>query len=140
VGLEPYYLGDTSALARLSKPAVGERLTPLVEAGLVARCTPTDLEAGFSATSRSDYRRLRRARAAWPLVAIDQAVLDRAQSVQETLAERGQHRGATIADLMIAAAAEAAGLTVLHYDADFDLIAGVTRQPAEWVVSAGSVD
>jgi predicted nucleic acid-binding protein len=74
------------------------------------------------------------------LVAIDQATLDRAQSVHETLAERGQHRGAAIADLIIAAAAELAGLTVLHYDADFDLIATVTRQPVQWVVPAGSVD
>jgi len=28
----------------------------------------------------------------------------------------------------------------LHYDADFDLIAGVTGQPTEWIVPRGSVD
>ena len=39
-----------------------------------------------------------------------------------------------IDDLIIAAAAEQAGLTVLHYDDDFDLIAEVTGQPMEWVV------
>lgn len=43
-------------------------------------------------------------------------------------------------DLLIAAAAESLGLTVLHYDADFDRIAAVTGQPCEWVVPAGSVD
>jgi len=37
------------------------------------------------------------------------------------------------------AAAEAAGLTVLHYDHDFDLIAEVTGQPVEWVVPRGTV-
>ena len=140
MGLAPYYLAHTSALARLSKPAVGERLVPLIEAGLVARCTPTDLEAGFGARSRTGYRRLREARAAWPLAPIDQATLDRAQAVQEALADRGRHRGAAIADLIIASAAEAAGLAVLHYDSDFDLIATVTRQPTEWVVPAGSAD
>jgi hypothetical protein len=31
-------------------------------------------------------------------------------------------------------------LTMLHYDADFDLIASVTGQPCEWVVPPGSVD
>jgi predicted nucleic acid-binding protein len=36
-----------------------------------------------------------------------------------------------IPDLIIAATAELAGLTVLHMDKDFDLIAGVTGQPAE---------
>jgi predicted nucleic acid-binding protein len=44
-----------------------------------------------------------------------------------------------VADLMIAAAAEAAGLVVLHYDHDFDLIAKVTGQPVEWIVPAGTV-
>jgi len=28
---------------------------------------------------------------------------------------------------------------VLHYDADFDRIAGVTGQPTEWVVEQGSL-
>jgi len=54
VGLRPYYLGDTSALARLRRPEVEDRLVPLIEAGLVARCTPTDLEAGYSSTSVTD--------------------------------------------------------------------------------------
>jgi predicted nucleic acid-binding protein len=82
---------------------------------------------------------MRRLRSAWPLVAIDQPVLDRAIEVQDALADRSQQRGAKIADLLIAAAAEAAGLVVLHYDHDFELIASVTGQPAEWIVPAGSV-
>ena len=40
----------------------------------------------------------------------------------------------------IAAAAEEHGLTVLHYDTDFDLISRVTAQPCEWIVGAGVVD
>ena len=43
-------------------------------------------------------------------------------------------------DLLVAAAAEARNLTVLHYDADFDRIAAVTGQPCQWVVPAGTVD
>jgi predicted nucleic acid-binding protein len=43
-------------------------------------------------------------------------------------------------DLVIAAAAEAAGLTVLHYDDDYDRIASITRQPVEWIAPAGSLD
>lgn len=82
---------------------------------------------------------MRDARSAWPFVPMDQAVLDRATQVQDTLAARSEQRGAKIADLLIAAAAEAAGLVVLHYDHDFDLIAAVTGQPTEWVVPAGAV-
>ncbi len=70
---------------------------------------------------------------------MDQGVLDRAVAVQDALAARSEQRGAKIADLLIAAAAEAAGLVVLHYDHDFDLIATVTGQPVEWVLPAGSV-
>jgi predicted nucleic acid-binding protein len=43
-------------------------------------------------------------------------------------------------DLIIAAAAEAAELTVLHYDRDFDHIASVTGQPTEWIAHPGSLD
>jgi len=47
--------------------------------------------------------------------------------------------GAKIADLLIASAAEAGGLVVLHYDQDFDIIADVTGQSTEWIVPAGTV-
>lgn len=139
MGLEPYYLGDTSALARAARPQVAARLVPLLEVGLVARCTPTDLEAGFSSTSPSSHRGIRETRATWPFVSMDQATLDRAVRVQDALAARSQQRGAKIADLLIAAAAEEAGLVVLHYDHDFDVIAEVTHQPTEWIVPAGVV-
>jgi predicted nucleic acid-binding protein len=139
VGLRPYYLGDTSALARLGKPLVAAKLVPLLESGLVARCTPTDLEAGFASDSPVAHRAMREMRSSWPLVAMDQSVLDRAVAVQDALAERSQQRGAKIADLLIAAAAEAARLVVLHYDHDFELIAEVTGQATEWILPAGSV-
>jgi len=70
---------------------------------------------------------------------MDQGVLDRAVAVQDALAEHGQQRGARIADLLIAAAAEATGLVVLHYDHYFELIADVTAQPIEWIVPADTV-
>ena len=137
--LRPYYLGDTSALSRRGIPAVGARLDPLLEAGLVARCTPTDLEAGYSAQSVDDFVRIRDQRATWPLVPMDQSVLDDAYNVQGRLARRGQQRGVPIPDLLIAAAAASAGLVVLHYDRDFERIAEVTGQPVEWVVVPGSL-
>lgn len=139
MGLRPYYLGDTSALARIAHPEVAPRLVPLLEAGLVARCTPTDLEAGFSSTSPASHRAMRAVRSAWPFASMDQPALDRAVEVQDALAVRSQQRGAKIADLLIAAAAEGAGLVVLHYDGDYDLISSVTGQPTEWVVPAGTV-
>ena len=69
-----------------------------------------------------------------------QAVFDRAIDVQARLAARGRHRAASMADLLIAAGAEAARVPVVHHDADVDLIAEVTGQATEWVVPRGLID
>jgi predicted nucleic acid-binding protein len=42
-------------------------------------------------------------------------------------------------DLMVAATAELSGLTVLHYDADFETIAKATGQPHRWIAERGTV-
>lgn len=140
MGLGAYFLGDTSAVARVTKPAVAQRLIPLIEAGLVARCTITDLEAGVSARNGRDWKRTRHVRSSWPQATIDQDVMDRAFEVQGALAVEGLHRTVKLGDLLIAAAAERARLVVLHYDRDFDRIATITGQPTEWVAPPGTVD
>jgi hypothetical protein len=76
---------------------------------------------------------------AFPLVPMARADFDRAADVLEALARRGQHRAVGLPDLLIAAVAERAGLTVLHYDADYDLVAAVTGQPTRWIVPRGAV-
>jgi len=55
----------------------------------------------------------------------------RAVEVLALLADRGQHRAPSLPDLIIAATAEMAGLTVLHLDKDFEIIASITGQPLE---------
>jgi predicted nucleic acid-binding protein len=72
------------------------------------------------------------------LLPIEQPV-DRAVEVQAALARRGEHRGASLPGLIIAAAAERAGVTVLHDGADYGLIASVTGPPVDWVVPRGSL-
>ncbi len=71
-------------------------------------------------------------------LAMPDEVWDRAMTVQGGLAARGNHRAASLPDLLIAATAERHAVTVLHYDGDYDLIARVTGQLAEWVVPRGS--
>jgi predicted nucleic acid-binding protein len=66
-----------------------------------------------------------------PVEYLTPAIEDRAVDVLTLLADRGQHRAPSIPDLIIAATAELAGLTVLHLDQDFDVIAQVTGQPVE---------
>lgn len=132
------YLADKSVLARMPNAAVRARLEPLLVDGLVATCGIIDLEIGFSAQSAAVHRDIRRERRSLPRARIDDDVLGRAFEVQKLLADLAQHR-LPIPDLVIAAAAEAAGLTVLHYDGDFERIAGVTGQAHDWVVPRGTV-
>jgi len=133
------YLIDKSALARMPLAAVRSRLAPIIEAGEAATCAIIDLEVLFSARNYEEHERIRRRRAlAYESVPITESILQRAIDVQAELARTGRHR-VPIADLIIAAAAEAANLTLLHYDHDYDLIAEITRQPTTWVVDRGSV-
>jgi predicted nucleic acid-binding protein len=135
------HLVDNSVLARMAKAPVAARVEPMIAGGLLATCSVTDLEQLFSARSGTEHREWREEIALRFIRApVDQRTLDRAVEVQGLLADRGQHRGANVPDLVVAAAAEQAGLTVLHYDADFDLISTVTEQAVEWVVPRGSVD
>lgn len=133
------YLVDKSALARMPLAPVRKRLGPIIEAGDAATCSIIDLEVLFSARNHEEHERIRaRRKMAYTRVPMTEEVFQRAMEIQGELARRGRHR-LPIPDLIVAAAAEAAGLTVLHYDADFDRIAEVTGQPAEWVVPRGSV-
>ena len=68
-----------------------------------------------------------------PVEYLTPAIEDRAVEVLALLADRGQHRAPSLLDLIVAATAELAGLTVLHLDKDFDLIAEITGQPMERV-------
>ena len=108
-----------------------------MEEGRVATCAVVDLEVLYSARSHAEYLAIREERRRLHPVAITPRVMDRALDVQEQLARTGHHR-LSIPDLIIAAAAESAGLVVLHYDVDFERIAAVTRQRHRWVVPRGS--
>jgi predicted nucleic acid-binding protein len=136
----PSFLADKSALARRQTRAeVRETLDPLLLEGEVATCGIVDLEMLYSATSPATYKALSDALRGMPRVVLDEAAVERALTVQGKLAQRSQHRAVPLPDLLIAACAENAGLTVLHYDADFDRIGELTKQPTQWIVPRGSM-
>lgn len=132
------FLLDTSVLTRLRATTVRRRIEELDGVGL-ARTTMTDLEVCYSARNAEEWDRLAVALGAFRRIEVEAHHFDRAQQVQRRLAADGL-RGRKVPDLLSAAVAEAASLTVLHYDADFDHIASVTGQPTEWVVERGSID
>lgn len=115
-------------------------LRPLVDAGLVATCWMVDLEVLYSARNAAEHDKVSADRRGLEWLAMPDEIGDRAIEVQNELARRGLHRGVPLPDLVIAATAERHGATVLHYDADFDVIAEVTGQPVRWVVPRGTAD
>ncbi len=127
------WLIDKSAIGRLHHAVDASEWAGRVERGLVRICTVTRLEVGFSARSAADHRALldEPPIASMPVEYLTPRIEDRSVQVQTSLAQRGQHRAPSIPDLLIAATAELAELTVLHLDKDFELIAEVTGQPLE---------
>ena len=130
-------LADTSAWHRSARAE--ELWTELVEASILARCTPIALELLYSARSRAEYDRLANDLSLLPHLPIDRKV-ERIALGTGSAHGRSQHRGPTPVDLLIAAIAEVNGATLLHYDRHFDTIARVTSQPMEWLARRGSLD
>jgi len=104
-----------------------------IERGLVRLSTVTRLELGFSVRSGGAGREAfaQPPLSLMPVEHLSPAMEDRAFEIQMLLADRGQHRAPSIPDLLVAATAEKAGLTVLAVDKDFELIAQLTGQPIE---------
>lgn len=127
------WLIDKSALVRLSSSVDAEEWAQRIQRGLVRITSVTRLEVGYSARSAEDLRGslVRPPLASMPLEYQTPAIEDRALTVQLLLADRGLHRAPSIPDLIVAATAELQGLIVLHLDKDYELIAGMTGQPAE---------
>lgn len=128
------------ARQRSAPPGLRQRFDELLLDEQILICDAVKLEllhheetpAAFS-NRRADLDALRSA-------PIDEHVCSRALDVQAILAGRrgAHHRGPKLPDYLIAAAAELAGLTLLHYDSDFELLATTTGQAHEWVAPRGS--
>lgn len=125
------WLIDKSAFTRL--PGADAAWLTRIERGLVCVSTVTKLEIGHSARSGGHFGDLfdRPPLASMPTVHMSPRIEDRAVEVHRLLGQRGHHRGPSVADLLIAATAELVGLTVLHVDRDFPLIAEITGQTVE---------
>jgi predicted nucleic acid-binding protein len=124
-------LADTSAMIaaqRRGTPAFAV-LEGLAE-GYLWTCDVVRLELLRGAPNPRSMRALRAQLDEMLNARIDEDVWQRAEEVYEGLArlEGGRHRGVQPADVLVAAAAEAHDLAVLHDDAHFDLIGEVTGQ------------
>ncbi len=135
-------LADTSAWSNRHKAAaVRAEFDGRVTRGEIATCEMVTLELLWTVRDHTDFVAARAELETLPQVSIGERVWRRATDVFETLATEGplHHRRVRIPDLLIAAAAELAEIPVCHYDADFELIAGVTGQPVRAIAPLGSL-
>ena len=132
---------DTSAWHHSTHPTVADEWTRYLDRDQLGICDQIRLEILFSARSAEDYDNLAEELSALRVIATDSTTFQRALEIQRRLAHVGglHQRSVKIADLVIAAAAEAAAATILHYDADYDRIAEITSQPAQWIAPRGSL-
>ncbi len=134
-------LADTSAWHRSANPQISEVWRRELEADRVAITAPVRLEVLYSARSAEEYAERSLELDALHQVTCGEEAFARALDVQRMLGERRalHHRSVKIVDLLVAAAAELAGVVVWHYDEDYDRIAEITGQSTTWIAERGSL-
>jgi predicted nucleic acid-binding protein len=137
-------LADTTAWSwsrRRAYPSLREAFDAALIDGELATCDMVRLELLHSARDAVELAQIRTELEALPDCPIGEEQWDRALWVYERLSARGGafHRSLKHPDLLIAAAAESAGATLLHYDEDYDQIAAITGQPTRWLAPKGSL-
>ena len=126
------YLLDTSAFwqGRINTSA-GERIRDLGKTEALVACTPAILEMLYGARNSREWATMRGLFDGIPRVDLADSVS--AIDLQGALARRGQHR-TPIVDILVAATAAEHGLTVLHYDREFERLSELTGGTHEWVI------
>ena len=130
-------LADTSVWAHKAHPALREWFASAIEAGEIAGCDMIALELLHSARNPAEFALLEDGLLGLPWVELDSADWRRAREVYRVLGGRPGmlQRSVKHPDLLIAAAAQRAGLTIVHYDT----IAEITDQPVRWAAPRGSI-
>jgi predicted nucleic acid-binding protein len=138
MALGPLHLADKSAWEQARYDhAARRRLHELRETSQLAVCVVSMAELLYSSRNAEELARVRLDLSSLAYLHMTTAAEQHLVDIMSTLALRGQHR-TPIPDLMLAAIAQAHSAVVLHYDSDYERIAGVTGQPHEWIVPRGS--
>jgi predicted nucleic acid-binding protein len=124
----------------MTQPEVAARLAPLIEGGLVATTAQLDAEALYSARNSAEYEQLwSDRRLAYEYLPTNDEHWQTALNAQRQLASTGRHRAVGMADLLIAVLADTYDVTLIHYDADFEIAAEVLPFQHQWVMERGTI-
>jgi predicted nucleic acid-binding protein len=134
-------IADTSAWARASHPLVRERWAGALRGRQIATCSIVTLELLYSARDAHELATVEGEQALLRDVPLAVSAQRAAVGALRELASggAGQHR-VPIADALIAAAAQEAGVDVLHYDHHYDRLAQVLSFSSVWIAPAGTLE
>ena len=136
------HLADTTVWSKVrhrGRPELADWFNAEVREGRIMTCEPVALELLRSARDAASFGTQTHLLDLLAFCPIGLREWKRARSVQALLAARGEHRGIPPQDLLIAASAESSGVVLLHYDRDYELIAGVTGQTMRWLAPPGTL-
>ncbi len=120
-------------------PHLAEWFNAEVQASRVLICDLVVLELTRLAPNEDRARGVAERLDAFESVPMPSKLWSRAREIQLLLAAEGGHRRVPPADLLLAAAAEAAGIPLVHYDRDYERVATVTDLQHRWMVADGSL-
>lgn len=133
-------LADKSAVKRARHPSVRQEVAAASNASQIVTCSVVTLEVMYSARNREELEDLEATQSSLRDIPMTDSIHRAALTAVRELARRGAgyHR-VPVPDVLIAAAAQEAGIGVLHYDHHFDRLAKVLHFRSVWLAPAGSL-
>ena len=128
------FIADTSAHHRAGEARVRDSWIAAYEQGVLLTCLVVRFELLYSARSVDEFEETERNLADLRDIPITVSVQRAAMAAMRELAARGEHR-VKLSDLLVAAAAQEAGVGVLHCDGDYDLLATALAFESRWLLS-----
>jgi predicted nucleic acid-binding protein len=135
------YIADSSAWSHAAADAVRDEWASALRNRQIATCPIVKLELLYSARDGGDYDRLDALLGTLHDVPITRSVTNAALAALRQLAhvQPLHQRSVKFPDLLIAAAAQDAGLGVLHYDWHFDRLAAALAFESRWIAPPDSL-
>jgi predicted nucleic acid-binding protein len=133
-------LVDQSAFVRSGHHAVVDEYSTALLAGQLFLAPASELELMYSARDATDLDRVDASIGAYRRVDFDASLWTTARQVLRDLAAQGPlHRRVALPDVLVAVAADAKQLDVLHYEAHYDRLSSVLTFDSVWIAPEGSL-
>jgi predicted nucleic acid-binding protein len=133
-------IADTSARVRTHLASVREQWEAAIKADQIVTCSIVTMELLFAARDGDGVAQVERVQATLRQAPVSASVQRAAIGAVRELARQGAgaHR-IPPPDILIAAAAQEAGIGVLHYDRHYDRLTDVLHFDSVWIAPPGSL-